>query len=630
MKYRIIVPEFVLAGVTELQDFREFVERNVVIFDGAMGTRLYEKGVYINRVYDELNLSQPALIQEIHREYLAAGAMVLETNTFGANRFKLTPHGLADKLEVINFQAAKIAREVAGDKAWVAGSIGPLGIRIEPWGKTSVEEAEAAFSEQAKGLLAGGVDLFILETFYDLNEIHQAIIAIRKLTDKPIIASMTINEDGNALYGTSVDVFTPKLEMWGADVIGLNCSVGPKTMFDAMEKMRALTSLHLIAQPNAGLPRVVDGRMIYLCNPEYFGEYARRFIQLGVRIVGGCCGTTPEHIKWVANAARALTPGGKKEIFQSLKQHKDTDSEVEIVPIEKKSTLGQKIADKKFIITAELTPPKGCEAESVIHRAQQLKDAGIDAINIPDGPRASARLSPLAMSLLIEQNVGIETILHYCCRDRNILGIQSDLLGAYALGLRNILAITGDPPKVGNYPQATAVFDIDSIGLVNVIHRLNHGRDLGNNAIGKPTGFVCGVGANPGAIDLDLEVSRFEWKVDAGAEFAITQPVFDTELLERFLERVSHVRIPILAGIWPLASLKNAEFMNNEVPGASVPEKLLARMRRADTIEAQREEGIAIAREALERVKHMVDGVQISVPFGRVESVLKVIEVLNP
>ncbi|HOI92720.1 MAG TPA: bifunctional homocysteine S-methyltransferase/methylenetetrahydrofolate reductase [Candidatus Rifleibacterium sp.] len=612
-----------------MQDFREYVDRNIVVFDGAMGTRLYEKGVYINRVYDELNLSQPALIQEVHREYLAAGAMVLETNTFGANRFKLAPHGLADKLEVINFQAAKLAREVAGDKAWVAGSIGPLGIRLEPWGKTSVEEAEAAFSEQAKGLLAGGVDIFILETFYDLNEIHQAIIAVRKLTDKPIIASMTINEDGNALYGTSVDVFTPKLEMWGADVIGLNCSVGPKTMFDAMEKMRALTTLHLIAQPNAGLPKVVDGRMIYLCNPEYFGEYARRFIQLGVRIVGGCCGTTPEHIKWVANAARSLTPGGKKEIFQDLKKKDEHVENIEIVEIDNKSALGAKLAAKKFIVTAELTPPKGCEAESVIQRARQLKDAGIDAINIPDGPRASARLSPLAMAMLIEQNVGIETILHYCCRDRNILGIQSDLLGAYALGLRNILAITGDPPKVGNYPQATAVFDIDSIGLVNVIHRLNHGRDLGNNPIGKPTGFVCGVGANPGAIDLDLEVSRFEWKVDAGAEYAITQPVFDTDLLERFLERISHVRIPIFAGIWPLVSLKNAEFMNNEVPGASVPENLMNRLRKAGGVEAQREEGILIAREALERVRPMVDGVQVSVPLGRVESVLKVIEVLN-
>lgn len=612
-----------------MQNFMDYIENDVVIFDGAMGTRLYEKGVYINRVYDELNLSQSALIKEVHQEYLDAGAMVLETNTFGANRFKLEPHGLAEKLEVINFQAAKLAREVAGDKAWVAGAIGPLGIRIEPWGKTSVQEAEDAFYEQAKGLLAGGVDLFILETFFDLNEMHQAIKAVRRLTDKPIIASMTINEDGNALYGTSVDVFTAKLDEWGADVIGLNCSVGPKTMFDAIEKMHGITSKPLIAQPNAGLPKVVEGRMIYLCNPEYFGEYARRFIQLGVRAVGGCCGTTPEHIKWVANAVRSLTPGGKKAISQILKSDVKTETEVALISQKDKSAFGEKLAAKKFIVTAELTPPKGCDADSVIVKAQQLKDIGIDAINIPDGPRASARLSPLALALLIEKKVGIETILHYCCRDRNILGIQSDLLGAYALGLRNILAITGDPPKVGNYPQATAVFDIDSIGLVNIVNRLNHGRDLGNNPIGRPTGFVCGVGANPGAIDLDLEVRRFEWKVDAGAEYAITQPVFDVDLLERFLEKIKHVRIPIFAGIWPLTGLKNAEFMNNEVPGAAVPEEIMERLRKANSIEAQREEGIMIAREALERVKNLVDGVQLSVPFGRVENIVKIIDVLG-
>ncbi|MDD2625140.1 MAG: bifunctional homocysteine S-methyltransferase/methylenetetrahydrofolate reductase [Candidatus Riflebacteria bacterium] len=607
----------------------DYIENDVVIFDGAMGTRLYEKGVYINRVYDELNLSQAALIKEVHQEYLDAGAMVLETNSFGANRFKLEPHGLAEKLEVINFQAAKLAREVAGDKAWVAGSIGPLGIRIEPWGKTSVQEAEDAFSEQAKGLLAGGVDLFILETFFDLNELHQAIKAIRKLTDKPIIASMTINEDGNALYGTSVDVFTAKLDEWGADVIGLNCSVGPKTMFDAIEKMHVITSKPLIAQPNAGLPKVVDGRMIYLCNPEYFGEYARRFIQLGVRAVGGCCGTTPEHIKWDANAVRSLTPGGKKAVSQILKSDVKIESEVSLILQKDKSAFGEKLAAKKFIVTAELTPPKGCDPDSVIVKAQQLKDIGIDAVNIPDGPRASARLSPLAMALLIEKKVGIETILHYCCRDRNILGIQSDLLGAYALGLRNILAITGDPPKVGNYPQATAVFDIDSIGLVNIVNRLNHGRDLGNNLIGRPTGFVCGVGVNPGAIDIDLEVRRFEWKVDAGAEYAITQPVFDVDLLERFLEKIKHVRIPIFAGIWPLTGLKNAEFMNNEVPGAAVPQPIMERLRKANSIEAQREEGIMIAREALERVKNIVNGVQLSVPFGRVENIVKIIDVLG-
>lgn len=600
------------------------------MFDGAMGTRLYEKGVYINRVYDELNLSQPDLVKEVHKEYLEAGAMVLETNTFGANFFKLRPHGLADKLEIINYQAAKIAREVAGEKAWVAGAIGPLGIRIEPWGKTSVEEAESAFEMQAKGLLNGGVDLFILETFFDLNEIHQAIKAVRKISDKPIIASMTINEDGNALYGTTVDVFTNKLVSWEADIIGLNCSVGPKTMFDAIEKMRGLTDLNIMVQPNAGLPKVVDGRMIYLSNPEYFGEYAKRFLQAGVKIVGGCCGTSPEHIRAVCNAVRAFEPAGKKlfKVDTDLKKQ-EQQIEVETVPTHKKSKFAASVTEKKFIVTAELTPPKGCDPSVVVKRAQQLKDAGIDAINIPDGPRASARLSPLAMSILIEREVGIETILHYCCRDRNILGIQSDLLGAYALGLRNILAITGDPPKVGNYPQATAVFDIDSIGLVNVIETLNQGRDLGNNLIGKSTGFYTGVGANPGAIDMELEIRRFEWKVDAGAEYVITQPVFDIELLKQFLKSIEHVRIPVFAGIWPLASLKNAEFMNNEVPGASVPENIMDRMRKAGDIEAQREEGIIIASEALKEVKDLVDGVQISVPFGRVDRVLKVLEVLQ-
>ncbi len=612
-----------------LPDFRTFYEEHPVVFDGAMGTMLYAKGIYLNQVYDELNLSNPTLVQQVHREYIDAGAMVIETNTFGANRFKLTPHGLADKIEAINFQGVKIARQIAGDKVYVAGSIGPLGIRLEPWGKTSVEEAEEAFSEQAKGLLAGGVDLFILETFYDLNEIHQAIRAVRKLTDKPIIASMTINEDGNALYGTAPDVFAPKLESWGADVIGLNCSVGPKAMYDAIERIHQISHKPLIVQPNAGMPRSVDGRMIYLCNPAYFGEYAKRFIQLGVRFIGGCCGTTPEHIRWVRNAVKALEPPKRIVVPARARMPESELPEIKAVPIEAKSRFAEKIAQNRFVVSAELTPPKGCDPEKTVDLARQLKEAGVDAINIPDGPRASARMSPMSLAVLIEKNVGIETVLHYCCRDRNILGIQSDLLGAHALGLRNILCITGDPPKMGNYPEATAVFDIDSIGLTNVVFQLNHGRDLGGNPIGKPTALLIGVGANPGAIDLDQEIRRFEWKVDAGAEFAITQPVFDPTLLERFLERISHVRIPVLAGIWPLSSLKNAEFMNNEVPGASVPEPIMARMRAAPTPEAQREEGISIAIEALKKIRPLVQGVQISVPFGRVANVIRVLEAVE-
>lgn len=615
-------------------DFRSFAEKNHLTFDGAMGTMLYARGVYINKCYEELNLSSPELVMAVHREYLQVGAMVLETNTFGANRFKLANHGFGNRVAEINVRGVQIARQAAGEKAFVAGAIGPLGIRIEPWGKTSVEEAEEAFAEQARALLEAGVDLFILETFFDLNEIHQAIRAVKKITDKPIIASMTINDDGNALYGTTPDVFTTKIDEWGADFIGLNCSVGPKVMFDTIERMRGLTKRKLFVQPNAGFPKVIDGRTIYLCNPEYFGEYAKRFILLGVQGIGGCCGTSPEHIKWVRNAIRALEPGsGNITIGETAKkstQEIEVPSDVTVIPPGKKSEFARRLlVEKSFVVSAELTPPKGCDPTKTIEAARALKAAGIDAINIPDGPRASARMSPMSLAILLEKEVHIETILHYCCRDRNILGIQSDLLGAYAIGLRNILCITGDPPKVGNYPEATAVFDIDAIGLTNVVYRLNHGLDLGGNKIGNPTGFLISVGANPGAIDLDLEVRRFKWKVEAGAEFAITQPVFDPTLLERFLERIQDFKIPILAGIWPLTSLKNAEFMNNEVPGASVPEPIMARMRAQTTLEGQREEGVQIAKEALRGVRSLVDGVQISVPLGRVETVLKVLEALR-
>ena len=612
-----------------MQDFKEFVKNNIVIFDGAMGTRLYDKGVFINRVFDELNLSQPALVKEIHKEYLDAGAMVLETNSFGANRFKLAPHGLADKLEAINFQAAKIAKEIAGDKAYVCGSVGPLGARIEPMGKITADEAEKAFSEQVSALLAGGVDLLAFETFVDINELEIAVKAARKLTDKPIIASMTIGEDFCTIYGTNLETISSKLNNSGADIIGLNCSVGPKVMFDAMEKLRELTNLPLIAQPNAGLPRMVENRTIYLCNPEYFGEYAKRFIQIGVRILGGCCGTTPDHIKWIANASRANTTGGKASIIKILEVEEQDAEGIVVVPTEQKSTLAKKIHDGKFVIEAELTPPKGCDPAKAVEKAKQLKECGVDVVNLPDGPRASARLSSFALAVLIEREANLETVLHFCCRDRNILGLQSDLMGAYALGIHNVLAITGDPPKVGNYPQAAAVFDIDSIGLVNIVHRLNHGRDLGNNLIGKPTAIHCGVGANPGAIDLDLEIKRFEMKVKAGAEFAVTQPVYDPELLKNFLKRIEHCRIPVIAGIWPLVSLKNAEFMNNEVPGASVPDHIMEKMRKADTLDAQREVGIQAAREALLGVKDFVEGVQVSVPLGRVDCFKQVIEVLR-
>lgn len=613
----------------EKPEFKQILnEDKIVIFDGAMGTMLYSKGIYINRCFDEMNLSAPNVISDIHAEYVKAGSQVIETNTFGANRCKLAPHGFAEKLEAINYQGAKLAVQIAKSAphtVYVAGSIGPLGIKIEPWGKTSVDEACEFFKEQAEALLAGGVDLFVLETFSDINEMHQAIRAVRSICQLPILAQIKIGNDGNATYGTTPEVFTQNLDAWGADVIGLNCGVGPKIMLDTIELMSEFTKKKLMVRPTAGLPTSVEGRTMYLSSPEYFAEYTKRFIQHGVKIIGGCCGTTPAHIKAMAAAARVFSTDERKISVMVKESPQKTAPQAQPIEKEKKSRFAASICSNKFVVTVEISPPKGCDATRALEAAKFAKDNNIDAINIPDGPRATARMSPQALAGIFERGVGIETILHYCCRDRNLLGMQSDLLGAYASGLKNVLLITGDPPKLGDYPDATAVFDVDSIGLTNMVHRLNSGSDLGGNPIGKPTGFFIGVGANPGAIDLNLEIKRFEYKVEAGAEFAITQPVFDIALLENFLKRIDHVRIPVIAGIWPLASLKNAEFMNNEVPGMSIPEHLMKRMRSCDTAEKQREEGIKIAREALCAIKGMVQGVQISAPFGRVATVLEVI-----
>jgi homocysteine S-methyltransferase len=594
-----------------------------------MGTQIYAKGIYFNRCFDELNVSMPALIKDIHREYVQAGADIIETNTFAANRLKLAPHGFADRLAEINYKGARIAREVAGDDVYVAGSVGPLGIKIEPWGPTSVDEAKDFFMEPIRALLDGGVDLLIMETFGDLNEIHQAIRAAREIAGDgiPIVAQMALEDDGNSLYGTTPEVFTKRLDEWGADVIGCNCNVGPQVMLECVERMAKATEKKLSAQPNAGKPRNVEGRNIYLCSPEYMAEYAKRFILTGARAVGGCCGTTPAHIKAIVRAVRALEPHRKRA---QITVPMEVSEEVEVIPKEKKSNLARKITDGGFVTSVELTPPRGCDPAKIVKAARAVQARGVDVINIPDGPRASARMSAQSLACLLERDAGIETVLHYTCRDRNLLGMQSDLLGAYAMGLKNILLITGDPPKLGTYPDATAVFDVDSIGLTNMVTHLNHGLDLGGNKIGKPTGFFVGVGANPGAINLDYEIGRFEWKVDAGAEFAITQPVFDITLLENFLKRIEHVRIPILAGIWPLQSLRNAEFMNNEVPGASVPPDIMARIRRAEEAGRAREEGTDIAREVVERIRPLVEGVQVSAPFGRYKTALAVIADLLP
>ena len=616
-----------------MRDFREILENDsVYVFDGAVGTRFYDKGVYINKSYDEINLTAPELVREVHEEYVNAGADVIQTNTFGATRHKLKQYSLEGQLHEINVSAAKIARQAAGDSVFVAGSIGPLDLRIEPYGPTSYDEAREMFAEQVAGLLEGGVDLFVLETFADLSEIQQAINAIKNLSSLPIIAQIQIQTDGKTIFGATPEIFTQRLDEWGADVIGLNCGVGPTHVLNELEKMRELTDKKLIAQPNAGLPRDVQGRQFYMCSPEYMSKFAKRFIKAGAKFVGGCCGTTPKHIKLIADSVRAVSPRKTQIAVSEPAKVSDNKKVVEVEPVSPldRSKWSRKVAQGEFVTSVEVLPPKGVWAGKTLKAIRLLKDAGVDAVNIPDGPRAQTRMSAQATAVLVEQNVGIEAVLHYCCRDRNLLGMMSDLLGASALGLRNLLIITGDPPKMGPYPDATAVFDIDAIGLTNMVNKLNHGLDLGNNAIGEPTKFSIGVGVNPGAMNLEEEIRRFEWKVEAGAEYAITQPVFDIDQLREFLARIEHVRIPIIAGIWPLVSFRNADFLHNEVPGVRVTQEILERMRDAsdDSKERAREEGLTIARESLAEIMDDIQGVQVSAPFGKVKLALKVFDAL--
>jgi methionine synthase / methylenetetrahydrofolate reductase(NADPH) len=610
-------------------DFLTRIKQSPILCDGAMGTFLYAKGIFINRSYDELNLSQPELIRGIHHDYLQAGAEIIETNTFGANSFRLGRYSLADKVRDVNHAGARLAREAAKSfDVWVAGSVGPLGTRIEPLGKMSFQEARDAFREQIEALAEGGVDLLILETFGYLEEIHQAMLAARDVSPSlPLVAQVTIDEDGNTLDGSNPETFVPKLVEWGADVIGCNCSVGPVAMLEAMERVRAATTLPLSAQPNAGIPRSVEGRNIYLCSPEYMASYARKFVSAGVRLVGGCCGTTPEHIRVMKSALR-VGEARNKSASTHTTIGVTVPTAIPALPLEKRSSLGAKLAHGEFATMVEIVPPKGIDVRKEIEGARFVKSVGVDAVNIPDSPRASARMSNQALSLLIQHEVGIDAILHYTCRDRNVLCIQSDLLGAAAVGIRNLICITGDPPKMGNYPDATAVFDVDAIGLVNIVHNLNRGLDIGGNPIGTGTGFVIGVGANPGLTDMDEEIRRFEFKVQAGAEYVVTQPVFDLRLLENFLRRIEHCRIPVVAGIWPLVSIRNAEFMKNELR-VSVPDSILERMARAPTPEAARAEGVAVAREMLLACRQMTQGAQISAPLGRYSSAVDVLEVLG-
>ena len=614
-------------------DFRKRLAEGVILFDGAMGTCLYQNGVHLGRCFDELNLSDPDLVRQIHEDYVTAGAQVIQTNTFGANTFKLGRHHIAEQMAEINVAGATLAREAAGTGVMVGGSIGPLGVKLEPWGPTSKAEARAAFRAQAAALGEGGVDVFVLESFADPIELVEAVHGVREAwPNAPVVAQMTLSADGRSLYGTPIEEVLPFVEEAGPDVIGLNCTVGPEVMIEALEKVIGRVTLPVSVQPNAGFPKQMEQRFFYLSSPDYFARYGKQFVESGARIVGGCCGTTPDHIRALSRSLRAVRPVGHVNVQSSRKPRREGEPEIEKVPTAAKSKLGEKIANGRLIASVELLPPRGWELGKIMALTQMMEEAGFDAVNIPDGPRATARMSPLAMAVHIQKGFDrIEPVLHYVCRDRNLLGMQADLLGSYSLGLRNLLVITGDPPVKGDYPEATPVFDVDAIGLTNLVERLNEGHDVGGRSIGKPTGFLIGVGANPTAIAWEREIERFYWKVDAGAEYAVTQPMFDLAALDRFLDATKDFSIPTIAGIWPLQSLRNAEFLHNEVPGVTIPDPVMERLRAvAGRPEAEREVGLEIAIEMARDVLPRVSGLQISAPFNRGEIARRLLEELKP
>jgi methionine synthase I (cobalamin-dependent)/5,10-methylenetetrahydrofolate reductase len=610
-----------------MQGFLETLDRRVLVCDGAMGTMLYAKGIFLNRCFDELNLSQPDLVAEVHREYVRAGADVLETNTFGANRFKLANFGYADKTRAINTQGARIAKHAARESAFVAGSIGPLGVRIEPWGRTAIGEAEDAFREQVAALLDGGVDLFMLETFRDLAEIQAAIRAVRSLSTLPIVAQMTTEADGNSLDGTPPEAFAPALERAGADVIGLNCSVGPAAMLETIEAIGRISGARLVAQPNAGRPRDVEGRNLYLSSPDYMASYARRFAAAGVRLVGGCCGTTPDHIRQIVTAVKT-TASGKAAKHRPAPQPAQAGQPPSAPPVERasKSALARTLVVNRFAVVVEVAAPRGWDLDDVVGQARRFRQLGAIAVNIPDYPKSGARASALALGVLVEQQAGVEVLLHYCCRDRTLIGMQSDLVGAHAMGLRNVLLVTGNPAPRANYADATSVFDVDAIGLANMVAHLNRGLDIGGQAIGAPTRFHVGVAMNPFAPSADEEWRRLMHKIEAGAEFIVTPPIFDLEAFAPVLTRLTATGLPVLAGLAALTGLRHAELLASEVAGVRIPDALFERLRHATD---ESTEALAIVVELGRWLRAHAQGLQITTVHSSPEMAERILQALG-
>ncbi len=603
---------------------QDVIRSRVLVFDGAMGTEIYRRNVFTNRCFDELCLSSAEMIRQIHMEYADAGADVLTTNSYGANREALAKYGFAERTEAVNVAAAGLCREIA-DAAprpiFIAGSVGPI-----PESCGDPAKRSTLLVEQIRALLKGGADFILFETLPSAAVAAEAAGAVAALgpAAPPYMLSFAVDPAGKSAAGETLEQLLEQAAGFSPApfAAGFNCGGGPDMLLGIVERAQKLTALPLVVQPNSGSPKMVENRQMYLCSPEYLTTYAIRYVNLGVRGVGGCCGTTPAHIREIA---RSIKPLVKQRFEIKPAAAKAGAALKDAVPLAAKSGLGAKFAAGQWVRMVELLPPRGYDAADIIAKAALCRNAGVDAINIPDGPRAAPRLSPLVTSLRVQQDAGIEAILHFCCRDRNLISMQADLLGCAACGIRNILCITGDPPKLGHYAFASGVFDADSIGLVSLVDRLNHGVDLAGEPIGEPTATLIGVGADPNALDFDREVARFREKVAAGAEFAITQPVFAVEPLFRFLDAVADTKIPVIAGVWPMASLRNATFMKTEVPGVVVPDSILERLGATPDRDAQRRIGIEIAREIVGALRHRVAGIQVSAPLGNVQTALEVI-----
>jgi len=610
-----------------MKPYIERIQEGVLLFDGAMGTRLYDKGIFVNRAFEEVCLSRPSLVKEIHSEYIAAGAQAIETNSFGANRLKLKGFNLADQVRDINLAAASIAREAAGDEVYVAGAVGPTGGLLEPLGQLTKSEAEEIFTEQMEALVQGGIDFFLLESFKNIDElILAAKVAKKVLPDGPVQAQFSPgapNLDHYKEYRDHAVETAKALEACAdIDVVGFNCSVGPGDSLEILSAMRRVIRKPLSVMPNAGFPKEVEGRQLYMSTPEYFAEYANRFVDAGATIIGGCCGTGPDHIQKMGVAALSMSVARHQIEFHSVEEGVE---EKEPLPLGERSRLGHFLDTGKWIETVELTPPMGTDLSGFVAKADALYKAGVDFINIPDGPRASSRISALIASLQLQQKTHVEPIFHMCTRDKNLIGLQSELLGCEAMGLRNMLLITGDPPKVGKYPDVTGVFDVDSIGLTSLASRLDRGIDLGGHGLPQNTSFIKGCGVNPASATLETEIERAFKKAEAGAEYFITQPVYDLEGLKSFLEKISATEVPVILGVWPLASYRNALFLNNEVPGVTIPDSIMKRMEKHTDKETARQDGVAIARDIIEEMRPYIRGVQVSPPFGRIQTALEVL-----